>query len=147
MTTHPYEEWLVNLQYKVNAAISIGLLDRLIDIEKPIISEKLNYILGNNSVWNNLKDLSGFKKNKKIVTNTLISSTRKLLLYRKLHLLLGNFAGDLKNSDFINRILEKIPRNATSVMLEELLDIFMKDEISRLSSQEEDPIIKSIKKI
>ncbi|MDV3348827.1 hypothetical protein QGP82_09015 [Leptothoe sp. LEGE 181152] len=146
MAAHPYEEWLVNLQHKVNAAISVGLLDRLIDIEKPIVSEKLNYILDNNNIWNALKDLNGFKKNEKIVTNTLIHSTRKLLLYKQLRLSLCYFAGSLKDSDFINRILAEIPCDATSVMLEELLDIFMKNEISRLSSQEENPIIKDIKK-
>lgn len=145
-TKHPYEEWIVTLQHKTCAAISVGLLDRLMIFEESLVFEKLNYILNNNSVWNNLKDLNGFKKNEKETTNKLITSTRKLLLYRQLRLSLSHISTSLTGTNFVNRILDKIPENVTSMVLEELLDRFMKDEIQRKSSQKDNPIIKEIEK-
>lgn len=142
-TQHPHEEKILDIREKACAEIISLLLQRLIDDEKSIISEKLNYLLSN-QVWNYIKSINGFKKNEKESCSQLLTSSRNIFLYEQLRLYMIQRASSLANTRFVREVFQGIPADFTSIFLEEFLDDFMKVEIRRNSSEENDPFLKAI---
>ncbi len=145
-TNHRYQEWIAQVQEKVFLAVSIELLKRLVRDSENIVSERLKSILKDKDVWNKIQTLSGFKKNERELSDPLIDSSRKLLLFRKLILCLSITSAPFNESKLVRKILDKIPESSTSIVLEELLDDFMKKEQHKLSPNDENPFLREIKR-
>ncbi|WP_254174993.1 hypothetical protein [Planktothrix pseudagardhii] len=145
-TNHPYHEWIAQIQEKIFLAVSIGLLNRLAKEQENIIDKKLEIILRENKVWNNIKTIKEFD-NKKEISDPLVNSTRKLLLFRKLASSFSKIANPFTESELVIDILNKIPDDTTSVVLEELLDRFMEEEQYKLSPHQDNPFIKQVAQV
>lgn len=124
-TSHPYLTWIEQTQEKIFLAITVGLLKRLVQDTEEIVAEKLQQ---SNRVWNRIKELNGFKNNENELTQSLVDSTRKLLLLRQLILHFSEISICFVDSDLIKEVLNIVPDNTVLVFLEELLDDFMKNE-------------------
>jgi len=124
-TSHPYLTWIEQSQEKIFLAITVGLLKRLAQDTEEIVAKKLQQ---SNRVWNRIKELNGFKNNEKELTQSLVDSTRKLLLLRQLILHFSEISICFVDSDLIKEALNIVPDNTILVFLEELLDDFMKNE-------------------
>lgn len=143
-TMHPYQSRIEQVQDKILLAISVGLLKRLTKNSEGIVSEKLSSIFNGNLVWNNIKELKGFTRNERHITDPLVESTRRLLLFRKFISHISTISTPFTESDFVKEILDPIPDETTSVLLEELLDNFMEKERSRFSPEEDNPLLNQI---
>lgn len=140
---HPYEEQISDLYSKARAAIIMGLLERLIRDEESEITSRL-CLLFEKEKWNKIKDIKGFDKNEREISDVLVASTRNLLLFQQLYSYFDNISGLLTSSYFTQKALEGIPDEAISLMLEEFLDVFMEEEVIKHSDNENNPIVKAI---
>lgn len=143
---HPYRDEIIQTQDRLFSALIVGLLDRFVQNEEEVLSRLLNEIFQDNAVWNHIKEIQGFKRNEQYIIKPLIDSSRKIVLFRKLIYTLSENAETLLKCTLVNQILERIPRDLSSEILEEFLDRFMEEEQYRRSPVDGDLFIAAMNK-
>jgi hypothetical protein len=141
---HPYDDYVDQSQNQFLSALITGLLKRLIEEKQTSIDQQLRFLYDNKH-WNDVKDYSGFKKDKnKNFVDPFITSSRHLILFNKLFKIFKIEAGALSNSLLICECLDRIPQELLAEILEELLDRFMEEEQYRRSPQDHSPFCEAL---
>ncbi|ERT08019.1 hypothetical protein M595_2017 [Lyngbya aestuarii BL J] len=139
---HPYKDDMTQIQNQFLSALVARLLKRLIEEQQTSIEQQLNCIYNN---WNCLKEHTGFKKHKNIA-EPFITSSRHFLLFQNLFEIFLQASGDLLNYPLIDKCLDKIPKDLSAEILDELLDRFMKEEQYRCSPEDRSPFLMELER-